>query len=94
MCCGVAAIVSDSAASLTGYVASTATPKTNKQNAQKTKTAGTETARNFLCDVIMSTTSAWSTEFALHVLHSKYPKNERNKTRLTLAPNRGSLEVL
>ena len=34
------------------------------------------------------------TEFAtLHVLHSKHPKNERNKTRLILASNRGSLVV-
>ena len=32
-------------------------------------------------------------EFVLHVLHWKYPKNERNKTRLTLAPNRGCLGV-
>ena len=40
MSCGVAAIVSDNAASLTGYVASTATAKTKKQ---KQKTAGTET---------------------------------------------------
>jgi len=42
----------------------------------------------------MSATSAWSTEFTLHVLHCKYPKNEKNKTHLTLAPNRGSLGVL
>ena len=47
----------------------------------------------FFCDVIMSATSAWSS-FALHVLHWRYPKSERNKTRLTLAPNRGSLGVL
>ena len=33
-------------------------------------------------------------EFAQHVLRSKYPKNERNKIRLTLASNRGSLGVL
>ena len=26
--------------------------------------------------------------------HWRYPKSERNKTRLTLAPNRGSLGVL
>ena len=52
MCCGVAAIVlSDSAAYLTGYVASTATPKKKKK---LQKHAGTETgvqdgpARNFL----------------------------------------------
>ena len=32
-------------------------------------------------------------EFALHVLHWEVPK-ERKKTRLTLAPNRGSLGVL
>ena len=32
--------------------------------------------------------------FALHVLHWRYPKSERNKTRLTLAPNRGCLGVL
>ena len=36
----------------------------------------------------MSATSAWSS-FALHVLHWRYPKSERNKT-----PNRGSLGVL
>ena len=47
----------------------------------------------FFCDVIMSATSAWSS-FSLHVLHWRYPKSERNKTRLTLAPNRGSLRVL
>jgi len=41
----------------------------------------------------MSATSAWSS-FALHVLHWRYPKSERNKTRLILAPNRGSLGVL
>ena len=35
-----------------------------------------------------------SVELVLHVLHWKYPKNERNKTRLTLAPNRGCLGVL
>ena len=29
-----------------------------------------------------------------HVLHWRYPKSERNKTRLTLAPTRGSLGVL
>ena len=33
-------------------------------------------------------------EFAQHVLRSKYPKNERNKIRLTLGSNRGSLGVL
>ena len=33
-------------------------------------------------------------EFAQHVLHWKYPKNERNKTRLILAPNRGCPGVL
>ena len=31
---------------------------------------------------------------ALHVLHWEYPKNKRNKTRLTLAPNSGCLGVL
>ena len=50
----------------------------------------------FFCDVIMSASSAWSSQIALHVLrgHWRYPKSERNKTRLTLAPNRGSLGVL
>ena len=38
MCCGVADIVlSDSAASLTGYFASTATPKKQQQQQQKQK---------------------------------------------------------
>ena len=62
MCCGVAAIVlSDSAAYLTGYVASTDTPK--KQHTQN-KHAGTETSVQdgpalpaIFCDVIMSATS-------------------------------------
>ena len=50
------------------------------------------TARIF-CDVIY-VGDFRLVEFALHVLHSKYPNNERNKTRLTLAPNRGSLGML
>ena len=60
--------VSGNAASLTGYVASTATPKTTTTKNKKNKKAGTETARNyyyyyyFVCDVIMSATSAWSTD--------------------------------
>ena len=62
MCCGVAAIVlSDSAAYLTGYVASTNTPKKHYHNK---KHAGTETSVQdgpalpaIFCDVIMSATS-------------------------------------
>ena len=92
------------AASLSSYVASTATPKnkTKKQQQQQTKNCrhrnrcprwASRTARSSVCDVIMSANFRL-VEFALHVLHWKYPKNERNKIRLTLAPNRGSLGML
>ena len=63
MCCGVAAIhvLSDGAAYLTGYVASTDTPK---NTITTKKHAGTETGVQvgpalpaIFCDVIMSATS-------------------------------------
>ena len=41
------------------------------------------------CDVIMSATSAWSSLLCTCAIWST-PKNKRNKTRLTVAPNRGS----
>ena len=67
MCCGVAAIVlSDSAAYLTGYVASTDTPentitikfnkKTNMQALKQVSKMGPHCPQ-FSCDVIMSATS-------------------------------------
>ena len=73
-----------------------------KQNKQKQKTAGTETGVQdgpalpaIVCDVIMSATSAWSSLLcSARAPFEVYPKNERNKTRLTLAPNGGSLGVL
>ena len=82
--------VSDSAASLTSYVASTTTATKNtkklqahKQVSKMRKHCPNILWRNYVGDFRL-------VEFALHVLHSKYPKNERNKTRLTLAPNRGT----
>ena len=62
MCCGVAAIVlSDSAADLTGYVASTDTPEntitTKNMQAQKQVSKMGQHCPQFFCDVIMSATS-------------------------------------
>ena len=42
----------------------------------------------------MSATPGLVDSVTLHVLHSKYPKNERNTTRSALASNRGGLGVL
>ena len=60
MCYGVAAIVlSDSAAYLTGYVASSATPKKKKLKHTGTKTGvqDRQALPAIFCDVIMSATS-------------------------------------
>ena len=71
MCCGVAA-----PSSLTGYVASTATPKTKQTNKQKQKTAGTETGVEhgpalpaIVCDVIIGGDFRLVEFSSLHVLH-------------------------
>ena len=59
MCCAVAAIVlSDSAAYLTGYVASTATPKKKQlKNMQALKQVCKMGQPAIFCDVTMSATS-------------------------------------
>ena len=85
MCCGVAAIVSDSAASLTGYVASTATPKEKRKEktqlqAQKQVSKMGQHCRQLFFKIFGDN---YVGDFRLvefpHVLHSKYPKNETEK---------------
>ena len=67
--------------------------KENKNmQAQKLVSRWASSARNFLWRNYVGDFRL--VEFDLHVLHWKCPKNERNKTRLTLAPNRGSLGVV
>ena len=77
-CCRViAAIVSsDSAASLTGYAASTATAKTNRKLlAQKQVSTMGQHSRNFLWRNYVGDFRL--VEFALHVRHLKYSKEQK-----------------